>query len=78
MKSERFVFAVIFALVFSMITLSLQSFAVRCEAVRGDTLRLHIMAASDSEYDQHCKLMVRDAVLRQYSDILCGKSMSRR
>ena len=75
MKSERFVFAVIFALVFSMITLSLQSFAVRCEAVRGDTLRMHIIAASDSEQDQRSKLLVRDAVLQQYSDILCGKSI---
>ena len=75
MKSDRFVFAVIFALVFSMITLSLDSFAIKCQAVRGETLRLHIMAASDSEKDQQNKLAVRDAVLEQYSDILCGKDI---
>ena len=75
MKSDRFVFAVIFALIFSMITLSLDSFAIKCQAVRGETLRLHIMAASDSEKDQQNKLAVRDAVLEQYSDILCGKDI---
>jgi len=75
MKSEKFVFAVIFALVFSMLTLSFQSFSAKCEAVRGETLRLHILADSDSEYDQQNKLLVRDAVLQQYSDILCGKNI---
>ena len=35
-----------------------------------DTLRLHILAASDSEEDQRIKHNVRDALLKEYSEIL--------
>lgn len=42
------------------------------EALRADTLRLHVRADSDSVYDQTCKLAVRDALLelttRLYAD----------
>ena len=40
------------------------------EALRTDTLRLHIRADSDSVLDQTCKLAVRDAVL-DLADRLC-------
>ena len=33
------------------------------EALRADTLRLHVRADSDSVFDQTCKLAVRDALL---------------
>ena len=36
-------------------------FARLCARVRGDTLRLHVLAASDSAADQALKLQVRDA-----------------
>lgn len=35
-----------------------------------DTLRLHILANSDSEYDQSIKLKIRDRVLDKYSSLL--------
>ncbi len=35
-----------------------------------DTVRLHILANSDSESDQQLKLSVRDAILKKYSDVL--------
>ena len=40
-------------------------------AIYEDTVRLHILAASDSEDDQKLKLELRDAVLEKY-----GKSLS--
>lgn len=40
------------------------------EELRGSVLRLHILAESDSEYDQNLKLKVRDALLE--SGILDG------
>lgn len=40
-----------------------EQFSAACAAVRADTLRLHIRAASDSVADQTAKLRVRDAVL---------------
>ncbi len=41
-----------------------------CEAIKDKTLRLHIVANSDSERDQQIKLAVRDAVLPMLSE--CG------
>ncbi len=38
------------------------SFGRVCAAVRGSTLRLHVLANSDSEADQRLKLQVRDAL----------------
>lgn len=40
-------------------------FAAVCNQVREDTLRLHIVAASDTVADQSLKLRVRDAVLQE-------------
>ena len=39
-------------------------------AVYEDTVRLHILANSDSEEDQALKLNIRDAVLKEYADRL--------
>ncbi|MEG2083278.1 MAG: stage II sporulation protein R [Oscillospiraceae bacterium] len=47
-------------------------FARACNEVRDDTLRLHIVANSDSFEDQSVKLKVRDAVLTQTSDEFWG------
>lgn len=38
------------------------------EAVYENTLRLHVLAASDSTEDQNAKLLVRDAVLREHGE----------
>ena len=40
-----------------------------------DTLRLHILANSDSEEDQKLKLKVRDRLLTEYGEMLKGESI---
>lgn len=50
---------------------SLAFFAKASDTVRQDTVRLHILANSDSQEDQDLKLLVRDALLRE-SAVLCG------
>ncbi len=45
-------------------------------AIYDDTVRLHILASSDSERDQDLKLEIRNRVLAKYGDIL-GNSGSR-
>jgi len=40
-----------------------------CAAVRGQVLRLHILAASDSNADQQNKLAVRDALLLESQEL---------
>ncbi len=59
--------AVVAALVFHV-----AGFAADCAEVRRDVLRIHVVAASDSEFDQRLKLMVRDAVLEKGGAIFDG------
>lgn len=61
--------AILVGLVLSIVTCSITSFAADCVEVREDTIRLHILANSDTEADQALKLLVRDAVLTQTADI---------
>lgn len=49
--------------------LSVANFSAVSAAVRGEILRLHVIANSDSEADQALKLRVRDAVLEEGREI---------
>ncbi len=52
------------------VILSLCGFAAQCEDISDRVLRLHILAASDSDEDQAVKLKVRDAILAQTDGLL--------
>jgi len=54
----------------SVLVSSFASFAVECEQIPRDVLRLHILAHSDSEYDQRFKYELRDHILKEYSTVL--------
>lgn len=71
-KTDRFALTLFLTLMLSMLLLSFDSFAAQCAAVRQNTLRLHIIANSDSDVDQQHKLLVRDALLSEYSALLGG------
>lgn len=43
-----------------------RTFSASCEQVRGEVLRLHIPANSDSDEDQAVKLRLRDALLERF------------
>ena len=49
-----------------------RTFSANCAEVRGEVLRLHIPANSDSDEDQAIKLRVRDLLLEEYGDRLSG------
>ena len=51
---------------------SVVSFASGCAEVRRDVLRLHVVGASDCEFDQSLKLKVRDAVLEKGGELFDG------
>ena len=51
------------------LTSSFSGFAAVCAQLRADTLRLHILANSDSAVDQALKLRVRDAVLAEAGEL---------
>lgn len=44
------------------------------ESIYRDVIRLHVLAASDSEDDQSDKLAVRDAILAEYGELFRGFS----
>ena len=54
------------------VVFSITGFASTCEEIRGDVLRLHVLANSDSEEDQQLKLLVRDALLEKGKNIFDG------
>ena len=60
------------AAVFLAILFSFTGFAVRCEDVSQEVLRLHVLANSDSEEDQELKLQVRDRILQEGAGLLDG------
>ena len=63
--------AVAAALLVSAI-LSVSGFYSECKEIRSQVLRLHVIADSDSDYDQNIKLKVRDAVLNEGKEIFDG------
>ena len=51
------------------IFLSLSSFNTACDDLRGNVLRLHIIANSNSESDQQLKLKIRDSILAESENL---------
>ena len=64
-KKINLVTAIIIAFMF-LILFNMSSFAYNCDEIRTDTIRLHIIASSDSEKDQKIKYTVRDEILKKY------------
>ncbi len=72
MKKIRLIEISVFAGLLIAIVFSITGFASTCEEIRGDVLRLHVIANSDSAEDQQLKLKVRDAVLEAGKNIFNG------
>lgn len=69
---KRWEWAVLVAFLLSLWGSCFSAFAQKCESIREDTLRLHILANSDSEADQQLKLLVRDQILSETSQLFSG------
>ncbi len=52
-----------------VLTLGICGFDAKCDTIRENVLRLHVLANSDSESDQALKLKVRDALLTASSEV---------
>ncbi len=70
-KSTLFEISLLIGFIVTII-FSVTSFAETCDEIRSDTLRLHVLANSDSVEDQKLKLKVRDAVLNAGEKIFDG------
>lgn len=69
--SRKITISVALGVVMSIVV-SVVSFAVTCNNIRQDVLRLHVIAASDNEADQQLKLKVRDGVLLAGAEVFDG------
>lgn len=69
---KKFEIAMVLGFILSIALTSTFAFASDCSAVRGEVLRLHILANSDDEADQELKLLVRDRVLQETGNIFSG------
>ena len=65
MKLNRVELSIVIGLILTIFLTSFCSFAGACSNIRGDVIRLHVQANSDSEEDQALKLQVRDRVLEE-------------
>lgn len=71
-RNDKIIFSLAFAIIVAIVSVTFEDFSLKCAEVRENTLRLHILANSDSNDDQRLKLKVRDAVLNEYGKILGG------
>lgn len=71
MRLKKIELAVIIGLIIS-IFFNIFSFAFSCKNIENDVLRLHIIANSDSTFDQQLKLKVRDEILKSGYNIFNG------
>ncbi len=65
---------VLVGLIFTMGNAALRRAVTASSEIRSDTLRLHIIANSDSDFDQELKLKVRDRVLEFTGDLFAEVS----
>ena len=69
-RNDRIIFSLALTLSVLFSYVSFFDFSIECGQVRENSVRLHILANSDSENDQRLKLMVRDEILKEYGDIM--------
>ena len=70
MKKSIFEIALLFGLVFSLLTAALAS--ETRDGISEKVIRLHVIANSDSKEDQELKLKVRDEVLKHMEKLTEG------
>ena len=70
-KHTNLIIGIIAGVIF-LIIYNISAFAFQCNEIRGNTIRLHVIANSDSAEDQDIKLKVRDALLDTGANIFDG------
>ena len=71
MYYKKIELSILLALVFT-IALSCFDFSYKCENIRQSVFRLHILANSNSEYDQKLKIKVRDRLLNEGLEVFAN------
>ena len=66
-----YLFVPVFLSVLIIVT-SVTPIVNRCESISNKVFRLHIIANSNSDYDQNLKLKVRDSIINYSKDLYCN------
>lgn len=71
---KKFAFIIIAAAMALLICVlsGFTEFSDDCDTVRENTVRLRIVANSDSDFDQELKLQIRDALTEQFQEVFAG------
>lgn len=73
-KSKKYIAMHLAILMGLVISISMYSFCSGCENIKENVLRLHIIANSDSDFDQDLKLKVRDELLICSEELFGGET----
>ena len=73
-KSKKYIAMHLAILMGLVISISMYSFRSGCENIKENVLRLHIIANSDSDFDQNLKLKVRDELLNCSKELFGGET----
>ena len=71
---KRIEYALLAGIIFAVAISGITGFAGEYDELRGDMLRLHILASSDSDEDQALKYEIRDRILAESSGLFAGKN----
>ena len=74
---KKWELAVLLGFLLALVLSQFTAFSAACADVRADTLRLHVLANSDSAADQRLKLAVRDAILAKYGAVFAAAQNER-
>ncbi len=69
---RRVAFRAVCCALVTVLAMSIAGFDAKCDEIRSNVLRLHILANSDETYDQELKLKVRDMLLTVSTEVFGG------
>ncbi len=69
---RRVAFRALCCALVTVLAMSIAGFDAKCDEIRSNVLRLHILANSDETYDQELKLKVRDRLLTVSTEVFGG------
>ena len=69
---RRVAFRAVCCALVTVLAMSIAGFDAKCDEIRSNVLRLHILANSDETYDQELKLKVRDRLLTVSTEVFGG------
>lgn len=76
LKEHKTTIIIVLSILISITTAQINSFFVNCNNINNTLFRLHILANSNSEYDQALKLLVRDKILELDSTIFSTQNLT--